>query len=125
MRFGSKEKLSPRFIRSFEIFDRIGNVSYQLALPPSLSRIHNVFHVSMLKKYVPDTSYVLDYKHLQLKGDLTYKEHPIQILNIKIKELRNKKISSIKVLWGNRSVEDTTWEREEAMKNKYPKLFSK
>ncbi|KAH9686284.1 hypothetical protein KPL70_014310 [Citrus sinensis] len=72
MRFGNKGKLSPRFIGPFEILDRVGNVSYRFALPPSLSRIHNVFHVSILKKYVLDSSYVLDYKPLQLEEDLTY-----------------------------------------------------
>ena len=77
MRFWNKEKLSPMFIGPFEILDRVGNVSYRFALPPSLSRIHNVFHVSILKKYVPDSSHVLDYKTLQLEGDLTYEERPI------------------------------------------------
>ncbi|KAH9763374.1 Endonuclease [Citrus sinensis] len=109
MRFWNKEKLSPMFIGPFEILDRVGNVSYRLALLPSLSRIHNVFHVSMLKKYVPDSSHVLDYKPLQLEEDLTYEERPIKILDKKIKEVRNKKIPLVK----------------EEMKNKHPELFSK
>ena len=103
MRFGNKGKLSPRFIGPFKILDRVGNVSYRLALLPSLSRIHNVFHVSILKKYVLDSSHELDYKPLQLEEDLTYEERPIQILDMKIKELRNKKIPLIKVLWRNSS----------------------
>ncbi|KAH9801781.1 Endonuclease [Citrus sinensis] len=109
MRFWNKEKLSPTFIGPFKILDRVENVSYRLALPPSLSRIHNVFHVSMLKKYVPDSSHVLDYKPLQLEEDLTYEERPIKILDKKIKEVRNKKIPLVK----------------EEMKNKHPELFSK
>ena len=125
MRFGKKGKLSPRFIGAFEILERVGNVSYRLALPPSLSRIHNVFHISMIKKYVPDSSHVLDDKPLQLEKDLTYEEHPIQILDRRIKELRNKRIHLVKILWRNNSMEEATWEHEEEMKNKCPKLFSK
>ena len=79
----------------------------------------------MLKKYVSDSSHVQDYKPLQLEEDLTYEEHPIQILDRKIKELRNNKIPLVKVLWRNSSVEEATWEREEEMKNKYLELFSK
>ena len=125
MRFGNKGKLSRRFIGPFKILNRVGNVSYRLALPPSLSRIHNVFHVSMLKKYIPDSSHVLDYKPLQLEGDLTYEECPIQILDRKIKDLRNKKILLVKVLWQNRSQEEATWECEEDIKNQHLELFSK
>ena len=61
MRFGKKEKLSPRFIKPFEILERVGNVAYRLALPPSLSNVHNVFHVSLLRKYDPDPSHVLSH----------------------------------------------------------------
>ena len=81
MRFGNKGKLTPRIIGPFEILDRVRNVSDRLTHPPSLSRIHNDFHVSMLKKYVTDSSHVLDYKPLQLEEDLTYEERPIQTLN--------------------------------------------
>lgn len=72
MRFGIKGKLSPRFIGPFEILELVGNGTYQVALPPSLLRIHNVFYVSMLKKYIPYSSHVLDYNLLQLEEDLTY-----------------------------------------------------
>ena len=78
----------------------------------------------MLKKYVLDSSHVLDYKPLQLEEDLTYEERPIQILDRGIKELRNKWIPLVKILWRNRSMEEATWECGEEMKNKYPELFS-
>ena len=62
MRFGKKGKLSPRFVGSFEVLERVGEVTYRIALPPTLSRIHNVFHESMLRKYIPDPSHVLSYE---------------------------------------------------------------
>ena len=65
-RFGTKGKLSLRFIGPFQILDRVGAVAYRIALPPSLSGVHNVFHVSMLRKYVSDPTHVLSYEHLQL-----------------------------------------------------------
>ena len=74
MRFGKKGKLSLRYIGPFEILKRIGKVAYKLALPPKLAYVHNIFHVSMLKKYVPDPSYVLSQEPVEVQGDLTYEE---------------------------------------------------
>ena len=76
-RFGAKGKLSPRFIGPFQILDRVGAVAYRIALPPSLSSVQDVFHVSMLRKYVSDPTHVLSYEHLQLDQDLSYEEKPI------------------------------------------------
>ncbi|KAM6593024.1 hypothetical protein CsatA_000727 [Cannabis sativa] len=73
-RFGKKGKLSPRFIGPFEILERIGQVAYRLAMPPALAAVHNVFHVSMLQKYVSDSSHVLSYEALELQPDLSYEE---------------------------------------------------
>ena len=123
MRFGKKGKLSPRFVGPFEVLEKIGVVAYTLAFPPSLSAVHNVFHVSMLRKYIPEPSHVLSYEPLQLNQDLTYEEKPIRILDTKEKELRNKKIPLVKVLWKNHLTEEATWEREEEMRSKYPELF--
>ncbi|KAL5550096.1 hypothetical protein UlMin_000272 [Ulmus minor] len=99
MRFGRKGKLSPRFIGPFEILKRVGNVAYQLALPPSLSAVHNIFHVSMLKKYVSDPSHVLQEAPVEIDEKLSYEERPVRILDRKAKELRNKTIALVKVLW--------------------------
>ena len=90
MRFGKKGKLSPRFVGPFEILKRIGKVAYELALPPTLVGVHNVFHVSMLRKYIPDPSRVLNYGPLKIKDNLTYEEVPIQILDHKDQVLRTK-----------------------------------
>ncbi|XP_062110436.1 uncharacterized protein LOC133822196 [Humulus lupulus] len=122
MRFGQKGKLNPRFIGPFEILDRIGKVAYKLALPPDFSDVHDVFHVSMLKKYIPDSSHVLQHEVIQVDKDLTYEEKHVQILDRKNKVLRNKEIPLVKVLWRSQTIEDATWERENEMKAKYPNL---
>ena len=123
MRFGKKGKLSPRYVGPFEILERVGDKAYRVALPPSLSTVHNVFHVSMLRKYISNPSHVLSYEPLELTHDLAYEEKPVQILDQKKKELRTKKIRLVKVLWRNHSVEEATWEREEEMQSKYSELF--
>ena len=124
MRFRKKGKLSPRFVCSFEILKRIGKVAYELALPPTLARVHNVFHVSMLRKYILDPSHVLNYELLKIKDNLTYKEVPIQIIDWKDQVLRTKTISLVKVLWKNHTVEEASWEQEDEMKLNYLELFS-
>ncbi|XP_075516224.1 uncharacterized protein LOC142551066 [Primulina tabacum] len=84
MRFGKKGKLSPRFIGPFEILDRVGDRAYRLALPPDLDRVHNVFHVSMLRKYIANPSHVLRHEPLDLTPNLTYQENPVKILDHKV-----------------------------------------
>ena len=123
LRFGKRGKLNPRFIGPFKILERIGNVAYRLALPPTLSAVHNVFHVSMLRKYMADPSHVVEYEPLQLKGDLSYEEQPTRILAKEVKALRNREIAMVKVLWQNHQFSEATWEREDEMKAKYPELF--
>ncbi|XXG82457.1 hypothetical protein AAC387_Pa10g0403 [Persea americana] len=123
MRFGNKGKLSPRFVGPFEILERIGDMAYRLALPPQLVDVHDVFHVSMLRKYEPDPSHVLSFEELTLEKNLTYEEIPMQILDRQEKVLRNKRINLVKVLWRNHSMEEATWESEEDMKQQYPHLF--
>ena len=112
MRFGKKGKLSLRFIGPFEILSRVGEVAYKLALPPSLSVVHPVFHVSMLRKYIPDESHVLSLDSVELGPNLTFEEEPIAILDRQIRKLRTKEIASVKVQWKHRSVGEATWETE-------------
>ncbi|KAL0549424.1 hypothetical protein IC582_013906 [Cucumis melo] len=123
VRFERRGKLSPRFVGPFEILERIGPVAYRLALPPSLSTVHDVFHVSMLRKYVPDPSHVVDYEPLEIDENLSYTEQPVEVLAREVKTLRNKEIPLVKVLWRNHRVEEATWEREDDMKSRYPGLF--
>ena len=123
LRFRRKGKLSPRCIRPFEILERVGSVGHKLALPPSLSSVHDVFHVSMLRKYIVDPTHVIDYKPLEIEENLSYQEKPTKILAREVKALRNRNIGFVKVLWRNYQIEETTWEREEEIKEKYPELI--
>ena len=124
MRFGKKGKLSPRYIGPFEILRRIGKLAYELVLPPNLQQVHNVFHVSMLRKYNPDARHIVEYEHVDIQPDLTYVEQPVRIIDQKEQVLRNKVIKLVRVLWQNHNVEESTWELESAMLEKYPQLFS-
>ena len=122
-RFGKRGKLNPRFIGPFLILDRVGTVAYRLALPPSMSRVHNVFHISMLRKYVEDPNHIIELEPDEIAEDLTYEEVPVQILDKKEHILRSKVIPQVKVLWRNHDVEEMTWELESEMKSRYPYLF--
>ncbi|TYK00849.1 DNA/RNA polymerases superfamily protein [Cucumis melo var. makuwa] len=124
IRFGRKGKLSPRYIGPYQITERVGPAAYRLELPIELARIHDVFHVSMLRKYIPDPSHVLQDQPVELKEDLSYVEEPVQILDRKEQVLRNKTIPLIKVLWRHHGAEEATWEPEYQMKKSYPILFS-
>ena len=90
MRFGRKGNLSPRFIGSYEVIEKVGPVAYKLALPPELEKIHKAFHVSMLRRYRLDPSHVVSSETIELRQDLTYEEKPVEILDREVKELRNK-----------------------------------
>ncbi|KAK5833815.1 hypothetical protein PVK06_017677 [Gossypium arboreum] len=124
LRFSRKGKLSPRFIGPYEITERIGPVAYRLALPAELERIHNVFHVSMLQRYRSDPSHVISPTEIEIRSDMTYEEKPIKILAREVKQLRNKSIALVKVLWHRHGIEEATWEPEEAMRKQYPNLFT-
>ncbi|XP_070682440.1 uncharacterized protein [Malus domestica] len=108
VRFRKRGKLSPRYIGPYVITERIGEVAYRLELPPKLSKVHNVFHVSMLRHYISDPSHVIPHQPLEINPDLTYDEEPVTILDWKNKVLKNKTVSLVKVLWRNHSVEEAT-----------------
>ncbi|KAL6579139.1 hypothetical protein OROMI_009355 [Orobanche minor] len=122
-RFGRKGKLSPRFIGPFEILERVGELAYRLALPPSLSHVHSIFHISQLRKYVPDASHIIDYDEIEVAEDVTFEERPLKILERREKQLRHKTIPLVKVQWSRHGVEEATWETEENMRVRYPELF--
>ena len=120
LRFGKSGKLSSRYIGSYRIVERIGEVAYRLELLSDLDCIHDVFHVSMLRKYIPDPSPVLTEKPVEIQENLTYEEEPVQILDRREQVLRNKTIPLVKVLWRSHTVKEATWEQ---MKRHYPHFF--
>ncbi|XP_057529833.1 uncharacterized protein LOC130808374 [Amaranthus tricolor] len=107
----------------FIVGERVGKVAYRLALPNSLEKVHDVFHVSQLKRYHAAASHVLDPKPLDLDTSLSYSEKPVRILDTKVRSTRRKDISMVKVLWSNHKHEAATWETEDFMRAKYPHLF--
>ena len=124
LRFGRQGKLSPRYIGPYEIIERIGPLAYRLALPVELSSIHNVFHVSMLRRYRSDPSHIVHEPEIEVFETLTYVKEPVEILDRKVKKLRNKEIPIVKVKWSYHSPKEATWEVEDQMRKKYPYLFS-
>ncbi|XP_042449011.1 uncharacterized protein LOC122033929 [Zingiber officinale] len=125
LRFSKKGKLCPRYIGPFEVLERIGTQAYWLALPLSLSGVHNVFHISMLRGYIPNPSHVIGHTTVQWTPDLSYEEVPKQILDRQVRKLSNKEVRMVKVLWGNQLEEEATWESELDMRNRYPEFFGK
>ena len=122
VRFGVRGKLNPRYIGPYEVLERIGPVAYRLALPPNLAGVHDVFHVSQLRKCLSDADAVIDTHQPELQPNLTLPEQPVKILDYKDKALRSKTIRSVKVLW-NEQTGEATWELESKMRQQFPKLF--
>ncbi|WVZ70382.1 hypothetical protein U9M48_019056 [Paspalum notatum var. saurae] len=112
-RFGVKGKLAPRYVGPFKITERCGSVAYRLQLPPHLAAVHDVFHVSQLKKCLRVPKEVVDTSQIQIQPDLTYEEHPIKILDQKQRSTRRRAINFYKVRWSNHSEEEATWEQAE------------
>ena len=122
LKLGSCAKLAARFCGLFEILERIGSVAYMLALPASMT-VHNVFHVSLLKKYVPDANHVIDWNVIQVEPEGVLQVHPVRILDRKNKQLRNRAIELVKVQWTWYGPKDMTWEHADIMRAEYPHLF--
>ena len=123
VRFGKRGKLSPRFIGPFEMLERIGTVACQLALPPSMSGVHEAFHVSMLQRYTQDPAHVVDWGQVEIDTDGTFEEGPVCTVCSRDQVLRRKTVRLVRVLWRHCGVEESTWEREDTMRATYPFLF--
>jgi hypothetical protein len=123
-RFKVRGKLTPRFIGPFKILEKRGEVAYQLELPSQLSDVHDVFHVSQLKKCLLVPKEQIPMEDLDAKEDLSYQEHPIRILETSEKVTWNKKIKMYKVQWSHHTEDEATWEREEELKAEFPSFFS-
>ena len=123
VRFGRQGKLSPRFIGPFEILERIGIIVYRLALSPSMSGVHEVFHFSMLRTYTSDPAHVVNWGQIEVVTNGTFEEGPVCILDSRDQVLRRKTVRLVRVLWRHYGVEESMWEREDTMRATYPFLF--
>ncbi|XP_020258844.1 uncharacterized protein LOC109835273 [Asparagus officinalis] len=123
--FGRWGKLATRYIGSFWIVERIRAISYRLDLLVSMSSIHDVFYVLILKKHLRDEEQqrVLDTLEVEIHDDLTTIEAPVRILAREEKRLRNKVIPLVKVQWNWKGAEEASWELEEDMRHDYPHMF--
>ena len=123
VRFRKRGKLAPRYIEPFEILERVGAVVYWLALPPSSTCVNKVFHISMLRKYTPNPTHVVDWGVITVDIDETFEDGPVRIMDSRDQVLRCKTVRLVKVLWKHRGVEKAMWEREDTMRATYPFLF--
>jgi hypothetical protein len=124
-RFGIKGKLAPRYIGPYEIIETYGPVAYQLKLPPHMSAVHDVFHVSQLRKCVRLPTEVLLEPELEIEPDLSYQEHPVKVLAQKERSTRAGSIRMYKVQWSHLSVEEATWETEDFLCSRFPDFLPK
>jgi hypothetical protein len=122
--FKVRGKLTPRFIGPFKILEKRGEVAYQLELPPQLFDVHDVFHVSQLKKCLRVPKEQIPMEDLDAKEDLSYQEYPLRILETSERVMRNKKIKMCKVQWSHHTEDEATWKREEELKAEFPSFFS-
>jgi hypothetical protein len=121
-RFGVKGKLAPSYTGSFPILKKCGTVAYKLELPPSLTGVHDIFHVSQLKKCLKAPMDVVLPKVTSLEEDLTYPEHPIKILDKKDRVTRHKTIKFFKVQWSHHSEEEAMWKSEDFLRSRHPEF---
>ncbi|GKE87823.1 putative reverse transcriptase domain-containing protein [Tanacetum coccineum] len=125
VRFGKREKLNPRYVGPFKMLEKVGFVAYKLDLPQELSRVHNTFHVSNLKKCYSDEPLAIPLEGLHIDDKLQFVEEPIEIMEQEIKQLKRSRIPLIKVYWNSRRGPEFTWECEDQFQKKYPHLFTK
>jgi len=121
--FDTRGNLSPRYIGPYMSTARVGALAYHLQLPESMSGVHPVFHVSMLRKYLEDPEQKIEAEPVIIQQDLTMECHPVRILDFSVRVMRNRTIKYVKVLWTNQFEREGTWELEAQMHEKYPELF--
>jgi hypothetical protein len=124
VRFNIKGKLSPQYIGPFKILARVGKLAYRLELPESMKGVHNVFYVSMLRKYFRDPERQITLEPVTIEQDLTFEAHPVRILEVADRVMRRRTLKFVKILWMNQTEREATWELESRMREKYPELFT-
>ncbi|GJX72200.1 putative reverse transcriptase domain-containing protein [Tanacetum coccineum] len=123
--FGKRGKFNPRYVGPFKVIEKVGEVAYKLELPEELSRVHNTFHVSNLKKCYADEPLAIPLDGLHFDDKLQFIEEPVEIMDRKVKRLRKSHLPIVKVRWNSKRGPEFTWEREDQFKKKYPHLFAK
>nr|GEU67690.1 putative reverse transcriptase domain-containing protein [Tanacetum cinerariifolium] len=123
--FDKRGKLNPRFVGPFKVLDKVGVIAYKLELPQELSRVHNTFHVSNLKKCYADEPLAVPLDGLHIDDKIYFIEEPIEIMDREVKRFKQSHILIIKVRWNSRRSLEFTWEREDQFQKKYPHLFTK
>ena len=123
-RFGVKGKLAPRYVGPYEIIEECGPVAYRLRLPSRLAAIHDVFHISQLKKCVRVPTEIIDQQEILVEPDLSYTEYPLKILDQKERGTRRKVVKIFKIQWSHHTEEEATWETEDYLNRHYPGFLS-
>ncbi|GJZ83197.1 putative reverse transcriptase domain-containing protein [Tanacetum coccineum] len=121
---GMGKRMESRFVRPFEIIEKVGLVSYRLVLPEELNGVHDTFHVSNLKKCLADPTLQVPLDEIRVDAKLNFMEEPVEIFEREFKKLKHSRIAIVKVRWNSKRGPEFTWEREDHMKLEYPHLFS-
>ncbi|XP_050877586.1 uncharacterized protein LOC127081369 [Lathyrus oleraceus] len=116
-------KLTPHFIVHYQIMKQVGEVTYKVDLPPILLNLHDLFHVSQLRKDIHDRSHMIQMDDVQVRENLTIETCPLRLEDCKVKHFKGKEIALMKVVWGRPTSGSMMWEQESQMKESYPTLF--
>ena len=121
--FGVQGKLAPRYVGPFKIIGKRGDLAYQLVVPSIFANVHDVLHVSQLRKCLKTPELTINFEEIDLQEDLSYHEHPVAILKETERKNRNKSIKFLKVKWSYHSDREATWEREDHLRSEYSEFF--
>ncbi|GJX67614.1 hypothetical protein Tco_0303341 [Tanacetum coccineum] len=125
VRFGKRGELNPKYVGPFKVLEKVGSVAYKLKILEELSRVHNTFHVSNLKKCYADEPLVVPLDGLHFDDKLQFVEEPVEIMDHEVKQLRRSRVPIVKVRWNSKRGPEFRWEREDQFRKKYPHLFTK